>query len=77
MDKQSGSEIDDREKNENVDNTEGSSYPIFLIAGMAIGSALGGALIGGTIGFVVGFLVGGGIGGAIQSRVTSRRDRGR
>ena len=74
MGKRSGSESDDREKIEDVDATEGTSYPIFLVAGLAIGSALGGALIGETIGFVVGFVVGGGIGGALQSLVKSRRE---
>ncbi len=75
--KLSDSEGDDGEKSEKADTTEGTSYPIFLVAGLAIGIALGGAPIGGTIGATIGFVVGGGIGGALQSIVTSRRDGGR
>ena len=75
MDKHSDSENDDQVKSEEADTTEKTSYPIFLVAGLAVGSAIGGALLGNTIGFVVGFVVGGAIGAGLQSLVTSRRNR--
>ncbi len=64
-------------KSEEVDTTEGCSYPLLFVAGLAFGAPLGGWLIGGAVGVTIGLVVGGGIGKALQSLVTSHRDGGR
>ncbi len=76
MNKLSDSEIDDREKSQEVDTTEGRSYPFIFVRGLALGIGLGGALLGGAVGTVVGLVVGGGIGGALQSLASSSRNGG-
>ena len=64
-------------KSEEVDITEGCSYPLLFVVGLAFGAPLGGWLIGGAVGVTIGLVVGGGIGKALQSLVTSHRDGGR
>ena len=61
-------------QSEELDNTEGSSYPLLFVVGLAFGAPLGGWLIGGAAGVTIGLVVGGAIGKALQSLVTSHRD---
>ena len=77
MGKLTVSENDDREKSGMADATEGSSYPLLFVVGLAFGAAIGGGLIGGSVGVTIGLVVGGAVGKALQSLLTSHRDGGR